>query len=51
MSGLQISCWIASIIVTFICTHALTRRAAQREINDLRALVHKLYIAFFGRKA
>lgn len=42
---LLLSCWIATVIVTFILTHKFTTRASAREITDLRDLVDKLYKA------
>jgi hypothetical protein len=45
-----LSCWIASVIVTFIVTHKLTSRASEREIADQRALIDKLHAALMARR-
>jgi hypothetical protein len=45
-----LSCWIASVIVTFILTHKFTARASEREIADQRALIDKLHAALMRRQ-
>jgi hypothetical protein len=49
MQEFLLSCWIASVIATFILTHKITTRASEREIADQRALIDKLHAALVLR--
>lgn len=45
-----VSCWLASVIITFILTHKFTARASEREIAEQRAIIDKLHAALFMRR-
>jgi hypothetical protein len=49
MTEFLFSCWIASVIATFILTHKMTTRASEREIAEQRALIDKLHKALMLR--